>query len=226
MQSAERLAARSELYNFLSRAYYSPEVGLLKKVCSSAVHDAFSALELPHLARELEAMAAYLHASTRPLELSVEYTRLFRGPVKAEVYPYESMHIDGEIMGESALDVVRRYREVGIEVSAEFKDLPDHICAEMEFMRYLCIRELELLEAGDTEKAACIHLMGRSFIKEHLVKWLPRFADRVLQYATMPFYLSLARITREFIDREAANNAFCLDNNKISSFRGKLNSTH
>lgn len=207
MQSAEKLAARSEVYKFLSRAYDSPEVASSTESYAGAVRSAFGALELSHLDRELEKMAAYLQASPERLELSLEYTRLFRGPVKAEVYPYESMHINGEIMGESALDVVRHYQEAGVEVSGEFKDLPDHVCAEMEFARYLCASESEALKGGNTDKAAEIRAMRQSFLNEHLVRWLPQFADRVLKHATTPFYRSLAKITREFIDREAANDA-------------------
>jgi len=63
--------------------------------------------------------------------LAVEHTRLFVGPVKALVYPYASMHLEGEIMGQSTQDAASRYRAFGLDVSGSFADLPDHICAEI-----------------------------------------------------------------------------------------------
>lgn len=204
MQSVERLWARTEVYKFLSHAYRHPEDILLKSDSLGRLKNAFHTLGLELAASELASMVAYLHARQEPLELAVEYTRLFRGPVKAEAYPYESMYVDGEIMGQSSLDVVRRYREAGVAVSEGFKDLPDHICVELEFMHYLCAREFDALESGAQDEVARIQVIGQSFLKDHLVRWVFRFTDRILQYASTPFYVSLAKITREFTRCEAS----------------------
>ena len=133
----------------------------------------------------------------------MEYTRLFRGPVKAEAYPYESIYIEGEVIGNSTLDVVRRYGEAGVAVADGFKDLPDHISAELEFMHYLCGRALDALERGANDEATRFRCMGQTFLKDHLNKWVPQFTDLIMQYATTPYYLTIAEITQEFIIREA-----------------------
>lgn len=202
-ESLEELAARAEVYGLLSQAYHTPEVGFLRGDFLGSLVLALDTLAPNSLAEEVKSLENYLQALQDSVEITVEYTRLFRGPVKAAVYPYESMYTEDEIMGMSTLDVVRRYGEAGIGVSEEFKDLPDHISAELEFMRYLCLHELAALQKGDDTEATRFRFMGQSFAKDHLGRWLPRFTSRLLQCTTLPFYLCLARITQEFVSREA-----------------------
>ncbi len=199
MESIERLMARSQAYKLLAQAYYPPEESLLGGDFLGRLRNALNVLEPDLFTGELEKIETYLQDLKEPLELAVEYTRLFRGPVKAEVYPYESMYVDGEIMGASALDVLRRYEEAGVGVSDDFKDLPDHVCAELEFMHYLTARELEAWQREDQGEAIRFQLLAHSFLKDHLARWVSDFADAILRNATTPFYSGLARITKGFI---------------------------
>lgn len=202
-ESWERLGARGEVYRLLSRAYYTPEADFLKGEFSGLFLKVCSILALDSSNKEIEDMERYLESLKEPLELAVEYTRLFRGPVRAEAYPYESLYINGEIMGKSALNVVRCYREADVSVSGDFQDLPDHISVELEFMHYLCLQELEALQRGEPGEAARFRLMAQSFVKDHLGKWVPRFVDLVLECAKTPFYRGIARITGDFLSQEA-----------------------
>lgn len=202
MDTALELGARAEVYRLLSRAFQAPHDSFLGPDFLDPLKRALGLLSLPTGADEVEAMRRHLLALPSTLDLAVEYTRLFRGPVQAEVYPYESMHVDGEIMGQSTLDVVRRYQEAGIGVSMEFADLPDHISAELEFMGYLCLQELGTLQAGKLDEVLRFRHTQGSFLEDHLGRWVPQFAQLVLRCATTPFYLGLARVTLEFINRE------------------------
>lgn len=205
-ESLEKLAARAEVYRLLSQAYYSPEKDFLKGPCLDAARGASQLSGSPVLVREWQQLVNYLETVYEPVEVAVEYTRLFRGPVKAEVYPYESMHVDGEAMGKSALDVAKRYGEAGVSVAEEFKDLPDHISAELEFMHYLCGRELDALQKGANEEAARFQQVSETFLKDHLGQWVPRFTSLVMQHAATPYYLAIAEITQAFIRQEMDEN--------------------
>lgn len=209
MESAEKLA-RSQAYQLLAQAYYPPGESLLKGDFPGRLRNALHVLQPGLFAGELEKIESYLQDLKEPLELAVEYTRLFRGPVKAEAYPYESMYVDGEIMGASALDVLKRYAEAGVVVSDDFKDLPDHVAAELEFMHYLTARELEAWQRGDQGEAIRFQLLAHSFLKDHLARWVPDFADAILRNATSPFYSGLARITKGFVYEEAKASAFSI----------------
>lgn len=199
MESAEKLAARSQVYKLLAQAYYPPEESLLQGDFPDRLRSALHVLQPDLCAGELEEIENCLRSLKEPLELAVEYTRLFRGPVKAEAYPYESMYIDGEVMGASTLDVLRRYEEAGVGVSDDFKDLPDHVSAELEFMHYLTARELEAWQRKDQDEAVRFHLLAHSFLNDHLARWVSDFADATLLNATTPFYLGLAGITKGFV---------------------------
>lgn len=201
-ESAEKLAARSQAYKLLAQAYYPPEESLLQGDFPDRLRNALHVLQPDLCAGELEKIENYLRSLKEPLELAVEYTRLFRGPVKAEAYPYESMYVDGEVMGASTLDVLRRYEEAGVGVSDDFKDLPDHISAELEFMHYLTARELEAWQRESQSEAVRFQLLAHSFLNDHLARWVSDFADATLQNATTPFYLGLAGITKGFVHGE------------------------
>lgn len=211
--SLESLAAQCEVYGLLSRAYYGPADGFLPDGFAARLAAALTALGLPPAPEDQTALEAAA-GTADSLELAVEYTRLFRGPVKAQAYPYESMYTDGEVLGRSALDVMRAYEQAGVGVSAEFKDLPDHIAAELEFMHYLCAREFEAGQEHDPEAAARFGDLGGSFLRDHLARWVPAFADCISQHATSHFYLALARVTKEFIRREqeaaVGSSGFCM----------------
>lgn len=200
-QYLARLTARAEVYRLLSRGYYAPPAGSPEGDFLASLKKALDTLALHPCAAKPKNTKVCLKTPA-PEELAVEYTRLFRGPVKAEVYPYESMYVEGDVMGRSTLDVVKVYREAGVSVSGEFKDLPDHISAELEFMHYLCQRELDALQSGAREEAGRFRKMSQAFLRNHLSRWVPQFTDLVTQHASTPYYLTVAEMTREFIGRE------------------------
>ena len=194
-----RLRARTEVYRLLSRAYGRPGEGCIAKLRED-LRQALLSLGLEHLANNVREMG---DGDIDALEVALEHTRLFLGPVKAQAYPYASMYLDGEIMGQSTMDVAAKYRDAGLDVSGTFKDLPDHICAEMEFMYCLCMRELDATMAGDQVRAERESGTARSFLVGHLNRWVPGFTDCVLRHATTPLYRGLARITRDFVLQES-----------------------
>ena len=192
------LEARGQAYKLLAHAYYPPGEGLLELL--GRLRPVLSGLE--PLTTELEGMESYLRGLADLQELAVEHTRLFPGAVRAEAYPYESMYLDGKIMGESTQDVLRQYRQAGLQVAEGYKELPDHITAELEFMYYLRRKESIAIERDNREEADRFHLLAQSFLKEHLARWVPHFAERILESTPTPFYRGLARITRDFIAQE------------------------
>lgn len=201
-EQLDLLGARAEIYKFLSVAYSSPEQVLLAKDLWGTARRAFDIIEKFLFATELKEIDTYVQRCQDSLSFSIEYTRLFRGPVKADVYPYESMYMEGEIVGKSTIDVVDRYLEAGVRVSDEFKDLPDHICVEMGFMSYICAQELIARQQGMWDEAVRFQHIGDNFITNHLSRWISRFSDLVMQHSNLPYYVNLARMTGDFISRE------------------------
>jgi TorA maturation chaperone TorD len=123
------------------------------------------------------------------------------GPYKLLAAPYGSVYLDGErkMMGDSTLDIQNRYREAGLGTAGNFKDAPDHIAAELEFMYYLIFKEIEFFSNSDLEAAVGFIRKQNSFLEDHLMAWVPEFVGNVIANAANPFYPNLANATRAFL---------------------------
>jgi TorA maturation chaperone TorD len=134
-------------------------------------------------------------------DLLSEYTRLFIGPHRLPVQPYESWWVDGKLMGESLLKVKRAYRKANIAKAKEYAEPEDHIAFELRFMHYLCEEEL----SADTEEriAECLN-MQKEYLNDHLLIWVPDFCDALTETKLSEFYKGIARLTKGFILLEEA----------------------
>jgi len=130
-----------------------------------------------------------------------EYTRLFIGPFRLPVQPYESWWVSGELFGEALVKLKSDYRKAGIVKSHEYKEPEDHIAFELKFMHYLC----EEGAATDTRERIkdCVTLQ-REFLDEHILKWVPAFCDALYAYERTDFYKGIAKLTKGFILLEDA----------------------
>ncbi len=140
-------------------------------------------------------------------DLAVEYARIFLGPGK-HLSPHESVHHQrenaqwGQLWGESTAEVKKIIESSGLEYKSEYKGLPDHISVELEFMQQVILREEQAWEADDKDMAFLCLENEKKFIKEHLVRWVPIFCEKVIQEAELPFYREMAGLTKKFIEFE------------------------
>jgi TorA maturation chaperone TorD len=201
METKNRLnleSSRMGAFRLLSDCYFMPDPGLSEKLetleynlvnmCEPAV------VFIQSMRKEFEASA-----NLEPLK--VDFSKLFVGPYKLFAAPYGSVYLDGErkIMGDSTLDVKNRYREAGLDTAKNFKDAPDHISAELEFMYYLIFKEIEAFSKPAIETAIDFIQKQKFFLEDHLMAWMPEFANSIIEYAENPFYLNLAKATEAFL---------------------------
>ena len=200
---------RSETYAALAAAFGEPDAGFLKPPEENellrALRKAVWGLSIPAIRGEVPELAAFLRQDTqeeeRLLRLRKEYYRLFGGWGRALAYPYESSYRDpyGMLMSEYAVAVLEQYREDGIALSADFKELPDHISAELEYMAYLCAKEAQAGEDGEAEEVLKFRRRQHLFLQEHLGVWLPEFCRNVLTSADTSFYRCVGTVTKELV---------------------------
>ena len=180
MNRAEEARTRASSYELLALALSPPSVEL-----AEAVSKADAPFALPTLS---------------PVELIPEYHRLFVGPGSLPAPPYESVYREGwRVMGETTLDVQRRYEEAGCVFVPSFNELPDHVAAELGFMAVLCEEETKAWEAEDLSEALAWLRRERAFLDDHLTRWLSAFSERLLASTEVLFYRELAGTLREFI---------------------------
>ncbi len=151
--------------------------------------------------------------------LKVDFSKLFVGPYEMSAAPYGSVYLEEgrKMMGDSTLDVKNRYREAGLDTAKTFKDAPDHISAELEFMYYLIFKEIEAFSKSDTETAISFIQKQKSFLKDHLMAWVPEFANSITENAENPFYRNLANATEAFLRENYEIVSTFLDFKKMNS---------
>ena len=191
-------SSRMTAFQILSDCFFLPDPGLSEKledlefnmtnVCETAVP------LIQNMRKEFKACA-----DLEPLK--VDFAKLFVGPYQLSAAPYGSVYLEGErkMMGNSTLDVRERYRDAGLDTAKTFKDAPDHISAELEFMHYLIYKEIEAFAISDIEMAIAFIQRQKSFLEDHLMAWVPEFTGNVVENAKTPFYRNLGRATEVFI---------------------------
>ena len=191
-------SSRMTAFQILSDCFFLPDPGLSEKledlefnmtnVCETAVP------LIQNMRKEFKACA-----DLEPLK--VDFAKLFVGPYQLSAAPYGSVYLEGErkMMGNSTLDVRERYRDAGLDTAKTFKDAPDHISAELEFMHYLIYKEIEAFANSDIEMAIAFIQRQKSFLEDHLMAWVPEFVKSIIEHARNPFYTNLARATEMFL---------------------------
>ncbi len=198
----------AECYKLLAACFYLPrkdlylEEGLFQnlatlfgEVCQEAS---------PFLAQMEEAFSAYSEE-----DLSIEYARLFVGPFELKAPPYGSVYLDGErkVMGDSTMEVMKLYEMAGLVMDEDFKELPDHIAVELEFMYYLIYKEIETQENSEKEKALAFKEIRNHFFNHFLCPWVPSFCQRIKESTDNPFYIALADCLSTFITDQGKSKA-------------------
>jgi TorA maturation chaperone TorD len=195
-----------DFYKLLAACFYLPRkqlcleegifknlVALSKEVCPEAA---------PIFVRLEQAFS-----SSDEEELLIEYASLFVGPYELKAPPYGSIYLNGErkVMGDSTLQVIKLYEEAGLVMDKDFKELPDHIAVELEFMYYLIYKEMEALEKSEKEKTLAFRETRSHFFNRFLRPWVPSFCEKIKQSTDHPFYLSLANSLSAFITHQTQN---------------------
>jgi TorA maturation chaperone TorD len=135
-------------------------------------------------------------------DLSVVYAKLFIGPFEVKAPPYGSVYLDEgrRVMGDTTMEVMDLYRREGLSIDNEFKEPPDHISSELEFMYYLVHREVSALKRADTDAGQQYREKQKLFLNKFLKIWIPLFCERVRGGTDNEFYRSLADCLLTFIN--------------------------
>lgn len=220
---------RATVWAVLSVGFYLPDDQLVwdlreDRVASkveAAVHwlGPDAAPYAPVLA-ELRAIAEDLRAT--PIDealksLRVEHARLFTGPGRPEVSPFETAYVDTDLVGSnrlygpSAAAVARWYREFGLERARDHGDLPDFVATEFEFLYALAQQEATARLEGREEDARSLRRETDRFLREHPARWILAFAAAVRAAAPHRVYAAFAELAAihlatelgEYVDRRS-----------------------
>ena len=183
--------ARAELYGLLAMLYYAPpapEWMAQMRVAATEAPTAGGILEEPW--RALVGAAR----ECSDADIAAEYTTLFGGVGKPEVYLFGSYYLSG-FLNEKPLAALRGdLAELGLSRDEAMFETEDHIAYLCEVMRYLI--------AGD-DVAVSNLTRQQTFFSKHLQPWVLRMCDVLQAHPEARFYSALAVLTRAFVSVEA-----------------------
>lgn len=205
-----RIAARADFCRLLAACYYEPSAAFVEEDVFGAMERAGALIDADFALRAKHLGEAF--AATDLQELLVDYTRLFIGPVAALARPYGSVWLDGAdaLMQDSTMAALALYAEGGFDMGDDFREVPDHIAAELEFLYLLLFREAEVRlnfpanADADAGTLAQVLALRHRFLTEHLGRWIASFAATVKGGAETAFYRELAQLTARFVTSEKA----------------------
>lgn len=197
------LGARADLSRLLSACYYQPGPEFAEEKLFDSIVAAVSTANPQLVACAKRLRDAYDADSSE--NLLIDYTRLFLGPTGALSLPYGSVWLGQrkELMQNSTLAVLDMYAEGGFEIDEQFRELPDHISAELEFLYLLIFREAQARLHCDRGAQQSISGLRWRFLQEHLARWIGPFSAAIRRGAQSEFYGELAALTEGFIAAEA-----------------------
>lgn len=198
-----RQLGRAAVYRLLSACYYQPEDFFLEEELFDQLGAALDRAGLPWVPEVAAMEEAFRSAGSETLML--DYSRLFLGPFEALARPYGSVYLDGEkvVMGNSTLQALTLYREGGFDVADDFREVPDHVAVELEFLYLLSYRLGQMPDAAEESR---LMDLKRRFLTEHLGRWIGELAESMKNGAETEFYRHLGVVTEKFVLEDLREN--------------------
>lgn len=203
-RTTRELLARAALYRWLARGFAYPEAGHAREMARAFArldHALLGEILPPRLVKAL-ARTGRAWRGRADAELAAEYVRLFLGG--GPVMLHETAYGDARrIAGRTAelADIGGFYAAFGFTLSESDPDLPDHLCAELEFHSLLLVKQAYALARGWLSKAGLARAAARTFLEQHLGRWVGAFRSSLQEHHTGS-YLDLADAVEALVEAE------------------------
>jgi TorA maturation chaperone TorD len=200
--AADVAAAREDLCRYLAGCYYEPGPEFAEERLFESMLAAAKRID-PEGADHAQRLGRAFAADSLQ-DLLVDYTRLFLGAPQALAKPYSSVWLtdEPELMQDSAMALPKLYEQGGFEIDPEFRDLPDHVAVELEFLYLLTHQQNRAVASGDDQVLQAVEVLRTAFLIGHLGRWLGPFILAVHNHAQCDFYRELAELTELFVRLE------------------------
>ena len=136
------------------------------------------------------------------------YTKLFIGPGRLPVDPWESVFLGAEpiLFQKVTLEVRKAYLGQGFLPAEYPKVADDNLAIELDFMANLAKRAVDAFATNDMEMLIKTIDASSAFLEEHLLKWVGAYSSKMAQTGAV-LYPAAARACSEFLkaDLQALN---------------------
>ena len=157
-------------------------------------------LQTPESAKSLKRFDDALGELPNPLDqesidaLAADYADIYL-TYRYRASPTESVWLDTDHLErqEPTFRVQSWYRRHGLRSDDWARRPDDHLVLQLRFLAFF-------LERSDAD----LHDAAR-FLDEHLLRWIDRFAEQVERAGALPFFVSLAWVTANYVDEVRAH---------------------
>ena len=133
-----------------------------------------------------------------PEQHTQEYLRIFGLVTCRECPPYETEYYPNQdpfFRSQQMADVAGFYRAFGLEPARQWRECPDHITLELEYVATLLARlRSARASAADPDQALVCHDARVKFLRDHVCWWVPSFSVGLRNQAEHGFFSHLGRI--------------------------------
>jgi len=137
-----------------------------------------------------------------PLDASTLAGRAIHWFEHGRVAPYEYSNVGSSAGGHTSglADVAGFYRAFGVR---PVSDRPDHLVAELDFMALVLLMEADAVDAGRDDDAQACARSARTFLRDHLGRWVDTWAARIADAAPDEPWGALGVATARAVAAEA-----------------------
>jgi len=227
--SVELALSRSKLYLLLSWGFLYPEDEEFYNYLQEGefVEDGLSAIET--LEKSLEATKATdkVRDLVAPMkkfldqiadweqenfktwefsDLQDEHRRVFSNVISLDAPPYETLFGNEHVFQQSHTmgDIAGYYKAFGLELAEVVHERLDHLSVEMEFLHFLAYKESYALCHDGEEKLQIVVDAEKKFVRDHVGRWAPLFADMASKKAQRGFFMFLCELCKAYIKFDCA----------------------
>ncbi len=199
MKEIDETLRRGDCYKLLAACFYEPEKPLFLEERVGEKIGLLLDTQVPDGAGAARHMQKDLEGLTQE-QMSIDHAALFVGPFELLAAPYGSVYIERKrsVMGDSTMNAAQFYQEV--DLSLDIQEPPDHIVIELEFMYYLCNREVSATRDGQFDEANRFKNMQARFYNQAMKPWVGKFCDAIRAGTDNAFYVHLAECLDCFLD--------------------------
>lgn len=142
-------------------------------------------------------IAGYLHDNKqKPMaalvqELSVEWTRLFRGvsPVYGPQPPYAGVYCSDDGMGVNTIMAITQiYSAHGLGIRKDKHNRMDYLGTQLDFISILAKKAAHEAELGNSTAEEAIRTDIRDFLQKYVLPWVDTFVGKAQEYVKTDFF--------------------------------------
>jgi TorA maturation chaperone TorD len=139
-------------------------------------------------------------------DLQDEHRRVFSNVISLDAPPYETLFGNEHVFQQSHTmgDIAGYYKAFGLELAEVVHERLDHLSVELEFLHFLAYKESYALCHDGEEKLQIVVDAEKKFVRDHVGRWAPLFADMASKKAQRGFFMLLCELSKAYLKFECA----------------------